>query len=179
MSTPQAKGFRQAQQAVMSSINRAMGEVTSRVKPFAKPIMLGLAAASGAAFLASGPPSVMPAPEEVPSTLGRDRVGLMSPPVAQIRNGARDNIAIPEVQQQILGEPTAPNPIPQRTISLDEKQFKSLKDIRMRINAESLTAQQRAQLTNTLSSRFPGTVDVNIRDSRRMLNQHTIADMMD
>jgi len=166
--------FAEMQKNVLNKMNRIASEVRGRVRPLAKPLMAGLAAAGATAFAFSGPPDTM---ESSPALV--DRTGQMPPRQAVIGKANRDDVAIPEPSRQVMGEPTAPQMISNRSVVLDEAQANRSRDLRMRINAQNLIAMQRRELTSRLNSKFPGTVDINVRDSRRTLNQHTISDMLD
>jgi len=163
--------FSEYQKRTLSSINKASAQVTARIKPLAKPIMAGLAAAGFASFALSGSPGELAAPV--------DRVGSMPEHQAVIGRSNRDNVSIPELDQQALGNPSASGMRSNRQIVLDEAQSDRSRDMRMRINAQNLNATQRRELSSRLNSRFPGGLDLNIRDSRRSLSQHTLSDMID
>lgn len=162
-------GFKEQVKGHMASINKAASRIVERTRPMAKPAMAGLAAVAAAGLIFSGPPGSMDAPPPPP------RMGAMQ---AVMGRGNRDQMSVPEVGQTQMGSPTNSRSIANRSIQLDEAQADRSRNIRMNINANGLTAQQRQSLSNRLGSRFPGTMDVNVRDSRRTLNQNYVTDML-
>jgi hypothetical protein len=174
---PGTKGFALVQRNMLSGINDAAREISSRVKPFAKPAMVALAAAGAMAFLTSGPPTTMSG-SDLPSTLGSGTFRNRPSNLQEMQNRSRDEMSIPQLEQQVLGQPTMPQSIQNSSTQLSSSYAKS-RDIKMEISAHNLNRKQREQLVSRVSSRYPGRMHVNVNDNRRSLNEWSVTDMMD
>ena len=162
-------GIRKFQQTTLSKLNEKLGGAVAKARPFAKPAMIGLAAAGAAAFMLSGSPG-----EE----LEPPRHGRMdtNPPVRNT-NQSRDEVQMPSSQQ--LGDPSGPGMMANSARLLDEAGAERGKSIRAKINAGNITPQQRAALSSRLAANYNGSLNMNVRDSRRSLNNTTITDILD
>jgi hypothetical protein len=151
--------------SALAAINRELGTVVNKVRPLAKPLALG-AIAAGATMAILGP-----APGEMPPPAEREQV--------QLTNPTRDDVEIPGVTKQILGQPTVAPHLQQKATQLDEAGSNRRKSLRATIRANNITAQQRQALINRLNGRYPGSqMNVNLQDDRKTLNPHSISDMI-
>jgi hypothetical protein len=150
----------------LAAINRQLGTIAHKTRPIIKPIALG-AIAAGATMAVLGP-----TPGQLPPPSGDERV--------QLTNQTRDNIEIPGITQQILGQPSVAPHLQQKSMQIDQSSSDRRKSLRATIKANNLTTQQRQALVNRLNGRYPNSqMNVNIQDDRKTLNPHAISDMLD
>lgn len=165
------KGARSA----LAAINRELGSAANKARPFAKPLALG-ALAAGATMAVMSSPSTMPPPSERPAPASDNRDYGST----QITNATRDDVEIPGVTKQVLGEPTMRPQLQQKAAQLDQSGANRRKSLRATIRANGITPEQREALVGRVNSRYPGSrIHVNLQDDRRTLNPHSISDMID
>jgi hypothetical protein len=110
-------------------------------------------------------PGVMPPPEERGST--------------QLTNPTRDDIEIPGVTKQILGQPTTAPHLQQQAVQLDQTGSDRRKGLRATIRTNNISPEQRQSLVSRLNGRYPGSqMNISLQDDRKTLNPHAISDLL-
>lgn len=157
----------------IASINRELGSAVQKARPFIKPLALGALAAGATMAIMGGGPSSMPPPEERRSSSAPGGNTTLT-------NPTRDDIEIPGITKQILGDPSTRPQMQPQAIQLDQTGSDRRKGFHATIRANGITPAQRQSLVNRVNGRYPGSqINVNLQDNRKTLNPHSISDMID
>jgi hypothetical protein len=156
--------------AAIASINKAISNATNKARPFIAPVAIGAAIAGIASSFLSGGPGVMAPPPQMAGATPRQQ-----PEGVSIPNKSRDEMEIPGVTQQQLGNPTSSPIMANTERQIDTSGFERRKSIHANIRANGITEDQRNRMVEKLNSRYPNNrMNININDNRRSINSNNI-----